>query len=879
MIPVKMNDLKALRAQLQKDKPLFCDTETNYLYKSIRLVQCYQEGWAEVLMFDIRDVLLQDVYEIIKDAWVVFHNLAFDAACFAEDLNLNVCPFENFDDSLILCKQEFPTHGVFSLDEMFKHIYGYDVYEQYGKKKDLQKSFLTTKKRDMSKEDLTETQIQYAAADVWYFPKFWSVVESHKNEEFYLLDKEFMRNMFVWQRRGVPVKQQEIERLVAETRSRIVKLQDKLGEINVNSPTQVKKYLGSESSSWETLIDLASAGSKEAVWVHQTRKELKMLNFLERYNHPTMRSFFAVTTATGRVRASGTDFETSPEQVGFDNLLQIPRLLKELFGFAKERNQWLVYCDFSQLELRSACALVGDVALEEAFRSDKDLHAATASLMFPGLTYEAAKEDKIKRTIAKTCNFSLLYCGGSSSLLSSLNAFKLKHDDDDDDDDKPLMTHSEAVMYRTKWKSAYKQINAWQAEANKIWQKKIPFLVASGGRKYTYVRFAEIAGVANQALGANAAKMAVNVLHKRNPEVKMVHFMHDAIYAVADSLEEAKLAGRAIGEAMLVGWFEQIKTTKIPTLPMPLEVTIGKDFKDVDSSSAEVVWQTKGEFEDYENVLAGGKTEKVFGASAEKEMTKPTKEIIVPPRLKNRHIVIDADTIFYIAAYLNEDNTLSDCVKSIKEWCDNVRKQFLPKSTTLFITGNTNFRYLIYPDYKKNRKGRSYPKHLSDLKEYAIKNFKNVVCDERWEADDLVAEAKLDNFRRLVFAVDKDVLNALPGEHWNYHKHEVVKTDWREARMWPFYQALVGDSADSIPGVRGIGPVKAKKLLSPRMGIKRLWETTKKVYKKSGLTEDDAIRTMQLVLVTQKKKDEIVLFNPDKLQERQIFWGRDEWNF
>lgn len=879
MIPVKMNDLAALKTQLQKDKPLFCDTETNFLRKSIRLVQCYQEGWPEVLMFDIRDVLLREVYEAIKDSWIVFHNAAFDGACFSEDLDLKTAPFKNFDDALILCKQEFPTHGVFSLDEMFKLVHGFDVYEQYGKKKDLQKSFLTTKKVDMSKEDLTEVQIQYAAADVWYFPKFWDAVKSHRDEEFYLLDKEFMLNMFVWQRRGVPVKQQEIERLASGARARAAELQNKLGGINVNSPKQVKECLGCASSSRETLIDLASSGNKKAGLVHRARKEFKTLNFLKRYDHPAVRSFFSVTTSSGRAKASGVDFETPSDQVGFDNLLQIPRHLKELFGFAKDQGKWLAYCDFSQLEVRSACALTGDIALENALRSGKDLHAATASLMFPGLTYEAAKEDKFKRTIAKTCNFTLLYCGNATSLLRSLNSFKLSlddDDDDDDDDDGALMTLSEAEMYRTKWKSAYKQINAWHAAASRTWKDRPPFLLTEDGRKYAYAQFAEIVGVHNQALGASAAKAAVNILHRRNPEVKMIHFMHDAIYAVADSLEEARLAGKAIGEAMLMGWFEQIASTKIPSLPMPLEVAVGKDFKDVDSSSAELVWQTKGEIEDYEKILAEKKEGSVFETSSEKEVTKPIKETIVPPRLKNRHIIVDADTVFYVAAYLNEDNTLADCVTSVKEWCRNVREQFLPKSITLFLTGSSNFRYLICPEYKQNRKGKPRPKHLDDLKKYATKNFKNVVCDERWEADDLVAESKRENPRRLIFAVDKDVLNALPGEHWDYHKRTVVKTDPRNARMWPFYQALVGDSADGIPGVRGIGPVKAKKLLSPKMGVKKLWETTKKAYENNGLTEEDAVRTMRLVLVTQKRGDDFALFNPGRLRELQelrVFWS------
>ena len=108
MIPVRTNDLAFLKASLSKEAPLFIDTETCFLYKGIRLVQMFQKDWQEVLVMDTTSVSLREIYEEIKHAHVVFHNYAYDAACFVEDLDLNENPFETFDDTLLLSRIAFP---------------------------------------------------------------------------------------------------------------------------------------------------------------------------------------------------------------------------------------------------------------------------------------------------------------------------------------------------------------------------------------------------------------------------------------------------------------------------------------------------------------------------------------------------------------------------------------------------------------------------------------------------------------------------------------------------------------------------------------------------------------------------------------------------
>ena len=64
-----------------------------------------------------------------------------------------------------------------------------------------------------------------------------------------------------------------------------------------------------------------------------------------------------------------------------------------------------------------------------------------------------------------------------------------------------------------------------------------------------------------------------------------------------------------------------------------------------------------------------------------------------------------------------------------------------------------------------------------------------------------------------VVGIDKDLLQ-IPGNHYNFVKRELRFVDDDEAHLLLMRQCLTGDSADNIPGIRGIGPKKADKLLS-----------------------------------------------------------------
>jgi DNA polymerase-1 len=149
--------------------------------------------------------------------------------------------------------------------------------------------------------------------------------------------------------------------------------------------------------------------------------------------------------------------------------------------------------------------------------------------------------------------------------------------------------------------------------------------------------------------------------------------------------------------------------------------------------------------------------------------------------------------------------------------------------------GRSALRTSMYPAYKAHRGERADSPDdrgpFSQAKEFCTLAGIHHIERPGWEADDLIACA-WQNIRRqeshaevVILSGDKDLLQLL-----DTHTSQVrpatppAKTDrWDMPRVTEHYgvppehlskaMALIGDTSDNIPGVRGIGPVKAAKML------------------------------------------------------------------
>lgn len=573
-------DPRILDNLIDINKPIFLDTETTELYRGIRLVQLYQPHWDIPLVFDIRDCSLSAIYERLEGLKVVCHNISFDAACFENDLNIINGAFKNFDDTLLLAKLSlYRELDEFSLDKCFEYLCNYDVYGSVlmhfnteGKKLTksiLQKSFVSTITRDGTTIDVTKVQLVYSALDVLLLPTLYERCLDKLEEDAkwsYELDKGFILNARKWERYGMPIIPSKLKEFKNETYKDIkhheLRIEELAPGLNVNSPLQVTKVLKTSSSDALTLKNLMLQGNELAGCIYHLRRLKKQMNFLERYSSQDhrIRGFFSPLNASGRVRCSGSD------RVGYDNLMQIPKSLKHLFGFEAKDPRCLVYADFAQLELRTACVEHGDEVLYELFTRGKDLHTYVASQIYNIPEGEVTPD---QRQMGKFCNFGLLYLGSPTMFRNLL--IKMG------DREPPSIEECDRIV--KTWRSIYPGVHKWhQALFNK--NRRGDMLNKTlMGRPFKAKLYTDLAGIQNQGLGSEVAKLTLHYLFKVHPNLKLLNFIHDSFILEAGDIDEGKALAQLLANTMVKAWGEIIKYTKLPNLPMPTTAHIFKEWE------------------------------------------------------------------------------------------------------------------------------------------------------------------------------------------------------------------------------------------------------------------------------------------------------------
>jgi DNA polymerase-1 len=138
----------------------------------------------------------------------------------------------------------------------------------------------------------------------------------------------------------------------------------------------------------------------------------------------------------------------------------------------------------------------------------------------------------------------------------------------------------------------------------------------------------------------------------------------------------------------------------------------------------------------------------------------------------------------------------------------------------IFLSKGECFRHSIATmlKYKGNRDDAPRPRYYDDVREYLIKHYGALVFTTI-EADDALAMCQKED--TAIASIDKDLLQ-VPGNHYNWvhDANENMDTDGKvhiskEVGLRKLMmQVLTGDSTDNIPGIKGIGEVKARKYLS-----------------------------------------------------------------
>ena len=198
--------------------------------------------------------------------------------------------------------------------------------------------------------------------------------------------------------------------------------------------------------------------------------------------------------------------------------------------------------------------------------------------------------------------------------------------------------------------------------------------------------------------------------------------------------------------------------------------------------------------------------------------------------------IIDSDSIYFRVCYKTKNT------KEIRKNIDITMKEIegqcmIPDKMLVAIKGRGNFRKDLYPEYKMNRKELEpdMKKALTYAHSYMVDKWGAVEADGM-EADDLVSiwayEAREREDAYVIVGIDKDLLQ-IPGNHYNFVKKEHRFVDDDEAHLLLMTQCLTGDNSDNIPGLKGIGPVKASKMLAGKP-LERRWDRVKAAWRAMG---------------------------------------------
>jgi hypothetical protein len=148
-------------------------------------------------------------------------------------------------------------------------------------------------------------------------------------------------------------------------------------------------------------------------------------------------------------------------------------------------------------------------------------------------------------------------------------------------------------------------------------------------------------------------------------------------------------------------------------------------------------------------------------------------------------------------------------------------------SHALYLTGSNNFRFKVSPLYKSNRLDMKRPDYLEPLREWLIVEH-GAIMSEGCEADDLMAIAQTkNNGESIICTLDKD-LRQVPGWHYSWEISGTGSTgkQWvrpasltqvsPEEGLFNFYwQVMMGDISDFIPGYDGKMRAKVPKFMEP----------------------------------------------------------------
>ncbi len=302
---------------------------------------------------------------------------------------------------------------------------------------------------------------------------------------------------------GIKIEVKILKDLSRDLEKRLIKIIEEIYalsgcQFNLNSPKQlrgvlfeklklpvIKKTKTGPSTDEEVLRNLAGQHKLPAFLLEYRQLTKLKSTYIDALpdliNSKTKRihtSFNQTATETGRLSSSSPNLQNIPVKTDLGK--DIRRAVVPL-----SQDSYLLACDYSQIELRILAHLSQDENLSSAFKKDKDIHKATASLIY-GLE-EKDITDQMRDT-AKRVNFGIIY---------GLSAFGLSRD--------LGLTHEEAQSFIDAYFLRYPKVKEYiQEQIRKA--EKDGFVTTILGRR----RYLPEINNKNQTIHQLAQRQAIN---------------------------------------------------------------------------------------------------------------------------------------------------------------------------------------------------------------------------------------------------------------------------------------------------------------------------------------------------------------------------------
>ena len=254
-----------------------------------------------------------------------------------------------------------------------------------------------------------------------------------------------------------------------------------------------------------------------------------------------IRPQFNIMARTGRTTSKEPNLQQVPQNSYVRNMITAPPGWK------------FIEADYSQLELRCAAFCAQDPVMLEAYKHDADLHNKTWNNLSGGAPYSEDHDiAKRQRTIAKTCNFGLLYGAGANALITYAKGMGVE------------MTVEEATQYRDAFFSGYPRLLPWHNEcvqnATNFGYSQTPSGRKRHLRNIYSTNFADRAQAQRQSINSPVqglgSDICVSAMTKitEHPEYGSTFYIygtvHDAILVIAEERHVERVAYEIIKPIM-----------------------------------------------------------------------------------------------------------------------------------------------------------------------------------------------------------------------------------------------------------------------------------------------------------------------------------------